>query len=67
MKGGTTYQGEYQGQELEWDLATETQRISVLFPNMAWPSDKLNGIVQTVSRFEDEATIDGLIGLCVRG
>ena len=67
MKGGTTYQGEYQGQELEWDLATETQRISVLFPNMGWPSDKLNGIVQTVSRFEDEATIDGLIGLCVRG
>jgi hypothetical protein len=67
MQGGTTYQGEYQGQELEWDLATETQRISALFAYMRWPDDKLNGIVQTVSRFETEATVDGLVGLCVRG
>jgi hypothetical protein len=67
MHGGTTYQGEYQGQELEWDLETETRRISALFPNMAWPSDKLSGIVQIVSHFEDESTVNGLVGLCIRG
>ncbi|MCH8745567.1 MAG: MmgE/PrpD family protein [Chloroflexi bacterium] len=66
MKGGTTYQGEYQGQELEWDLATETRRISALFGDIDWPKDKLEGIVQTVSRLEDEATVQNLIGLCVR-
>jgi len=66
MKGGTTYQGEYQGKELEWDLATETRRISALFAHMRWPGDKLDGIVRTVSRFEHEASVDGLVGLCVR-
>ena len=66
MKGGTTYQGEYQGQELEWDFSTETQRISSLFGEMSWPNDKLEGIVQTVSHLEDEATVQNLIGLCVR-
>ena len=66
MKGGTTYQGEYQGQELEWDLATETRRISALFENIPFPMDKLQGIVQTVSQIEQESSIDSLIGLCVR-
>ena len=66
MKGGTTYQGEYQGQELEWDLATETRRISPLFDNIPFPTDKLQGIVQTVSQIERESSIDSLIGLCVR-
>ncbi len=66
MKGGTTYQGEYQGQELEWDLATETRRISALFADLGWPNDKLEGIVQTVAHLEDEATVQDLIGLCVR-
>ena len=66
MKGGTTYQGEYQGQELEWDLATETRRISALFAELAWPNEKLDGIVQTVSHLENEETVQKLIGLCVR-
>ena len=66
MKGGTTYQGAYQGQELEWDLATETRRISPLFDNIPFPTDKLQGIVQTVSHIEQESSIDSLIGLCVR-
>jgi hypothetical protein len=67
MKGGTTYQGEYHGQELEWDLATETGRIRALFAYMRWPGDKLDGIVRTVASFEYEATVDGLVSLCVRG
>ena len=66
MKGGTTYQGAYQGQELEWDLATETRRISPLFDNIPFPTDKLQGIVKTVSHIEQESSIDSLIGLCVR-
>jgi 2-methylcitrate dehydratase PrpD len=67
MRGGTTYQGEYQGQELEWDLATETQRISALFGDMNWPRQKLDSIVQTVSGLEREPKLDPLIQLCVRG
>jgi 2-methylcitrate dehydratase PrpD len=66
MRGGTTYQGEYQGQELEWDLATETQRISALFGDLDWPNEKLNGITQTVANLEREPRIDPLIQLCIR-
>ncbi len=65
MKGGTTYQGEYQGRELEWDLATETRRIGALFDNVAWPAEKLNALVETVSRLEEEPNVAGLISLCV--
>ncbi len=67
MKGGTTYQGAYQGQELEWDLATEIRRITPLFDNIPFPSDKLQGIVEKVSQIEQESSIDLLIALCVRG
>jgi hypothetical protein len=67
MRGGTTYQGEYHGQELEWDLSTETQRISALFGDMNWLRQKLDGIVQTVSGLEREPRLDPLIQLCVRG
>jgi hypothetical protein len=67
MKGGTTYQGAYQGQELEWDLATEIRRISPLFGDIPFPTEKLQGIVDTVSRIEQEPSIDQMIALCVRG
>ena len=67
MKGGTTYEGEYQGRELEWDLDTESRRISALFENMTWPAEKLNAMVETVSRLDEEPNVAGLIGLCVPG
>ncbi|HZA24985.1 MAG TPA: hypothetical protein VFA32_20715, partial [Dehalococcoidia bacterium] len=67
MRGGTTYQGECQGQELEWDFSTETQRISALFGDINWPRQKLDGIVQTVSGLEREPRVDPLVQLCVRG
>ncbi len=67
MVGGTTYQGEYQGNELEWDLATETQRVTALFNDMNWPAHKLQGIVEAVSTFEEAHRVDQLIQLCVRG
>jgi len=66
MRGGTTYQDQFRGNELEWDLATETRRISALFNDIPWPREKLDGIVQTVSRLEDEALVDPLMQLCVR-
>ena len=65
MKGGTTYEGEYQGRELEWDLDTESRRIGALFENMTWPAEKLNALLETVSRLDEQPNVAGLIGLCV--
>ena len=67
LRGGTTYQGEYQGQELEWDFSTESRRISALFDDLGWPREKLDGIVETVANLEREPKIDSLVQLCVRG
>ena len=66
MRGGTEYQGEYQGNELEWNLSTEIRRLRPLFNDMAWPREKLEGITQIVSALEVEPRIDHLIELCVR-
>jgi 2-methylcitrate dehydratase PrpD len=65
MRGGTIYQGEFRGNELEWDLATESRRISDLFPNMAWSNERLERIVETVTRLDEEFQVDPLIRLCV--
>jgi hypothetical protein len=67
MTGGTIYQGEFQGNELEWDFDTERQRVTAIFKDMDWPAHKLQGIVDAVSTLEDAPTIDPLIQLCVRG
>jgi hypothetical protein len=66
LRGGATYQGEFRGDELEWDLATETHRISALFDDMPWPRDQLDGIVGVVSRLEERSRVDPLVQLCVR-
>lgn len=67
MTEGTVYQGEFQGNELEWDFDTERQRVTAIFKDMDWPAHKLQGIVDAVSTLEDAPTIDPLIQLCVRG
>jgi len=67
MVGGTTYQGEFEGTELEWDMATETQRITEIFDGIPWPRYKLQGIVDAVSNLEQAPTLDPLIQLCVNG
>ncbi len=67
MKGGTTYQGEYQGQELEWDLDTETRRIAALFPDIDWPGEKLAAIAETVAALEDQPNLNALVSLCAPG
>ena len=66
VAGGNTYQGEYHGDELKWDLATEVRRISALFPDMSWPTDRLIALVDTVSLLEKFPDITQLVQLCVR-
>ena len=66
MRDGTTYEGAYNGNELEWGLETEISRIGALFPDMNWPTEKLEALVQTVSTLEDLPRIDPMIQLCVR-
>ena len=66
MVDGTTYQGEYRGDELEWGLATEVSRITEWFQDMSWPREQLEAIVQTVSSLEELPRVDTLIQLCVR-
>jgi len=66
MRNGVTYQDEFRGHELEWNFATEVQRIITLFDTLAWPREQLDGIVQTVAHLEAETQVDRLIALCVR-
>ena len=66
VAGGSAYQGEYHGDELKWDLATEVRRISALFPDMSWPADRLDALVDTVSVLEKFPDIAQLVQLCVR-
>ncbi len=66
MSGGTEYQGEYRGNELEWNLATETRRLRALFDTLPWPREKLESISQIVTGLEIEQRIDHLIALCVK-
>ena len=67
LRDGATCQGEFHGNELEWDLATETRRISALFDDIPWPRERLEGIVRTVANLEQQSRIDTLVRLCVRG
>ena len=65
MRGGTEYQGEYQGHELEWDLATATARLAPLFPDLPWPQAKLTALSELVAALDQEPRIDRLLQLCV--
>jgi len=65
-KNGTTYQGEFKGDELKWNLTMEIKQIRSLFDDLSWARDKLEDIVHTVSILEQESHVDRLISLCVR-
>jgi 2-methylcitrate dehydratase PrpD len=67
MRDGTRHEGEFRGDELEWDLGTETGRISALFADLPWPTERLETIVRTVAGLENQPRIDPLVQLCVRG
>ena len=61
MAGGTAYQGEYQGTELEWGLDTEAQRLRPLFPQIQWPEDKLEGIINAAQGIWNAANVNELL------
>ena len=66
LAGGTEYAGEYHGNELEWNLATELRRVRPLFDDMPWPRDNLESIAQIVTGLEIEQRMDHLIAQCVK-
>ena len=61
MAGGTAYQGEYQGTELEWGLDTEAERLRPLFPQIQWPADKLESIINAAQGIWNAANVNDLI------
>ena len=61
MAGGTAYQGEYTGTELEWGLDTEAERLRPLFPQIHWPEEKLEGIVSATQNIWNAANANDLI------
>ena len=61
MAGGTEYQGEYQGTELEWGLDVEAERLRPLFPQIRWPGDKLEGVVRAARSVWDAPDVGGLL------
>lgn len=64
-RSGAEYSDELTGDELKWDLATETERISALFGDMPWPRSQLDSLVSTVAGLDQESSITGLVGTCV--
>ena len=61
MAGGNVYRGEYQGNELEWSLDTEVERLQPLFPQINWPADKLEAIVAGVRGIADAPDCNTLV------
>ena len=61
MAGGNVYQGEYQGNELEWGLDTEVERLQPLFPQINWPAEKLDAVVAAVRDIPTAADMGQLI------
>ena len=67
MQDGARYVDEFNGDELKWDMATETRRISALFDDIPWPRQRLDAIVQAVSSLEEHDSVDPLIKQCIPG
>ena len=67
MQDGARYVDEFNGDELKWDLATETRRISALFDDIPWPRQLLDAIVQAVTSLEEHDSVDPLIRQCIPG
>ena len=67
MQDGARYVDEFNGEELKWDLATETRRISDLFDDIPWPRQSLDAIVHTIASLEEHDSVDPLIQQCIPG
>ena len=64
-RSGDEFHDELTGDELKWDLATETSKISALFDDLPWPRAQLDRLVATVADLDQEPSIAGLISTCV--
>ena len=67
LRDGRRITGEYQGNELEWDLATELKNLTPWFPKIDWPQAKLNRIVEIVTDLEKEPDVSQLIAASIPG
>src|SRR4029453_9214139 len=65
MRNGTSVMGQYQGDELEWDLATELKNLRPAFDQIDWPNERLEGIVDAVCNLESAPDLKALLALCV--
>jgi 2-methylcitrate dehydratase PrpD len=65
LRDGRRITGEYHGNELEWDFATELKNLTPWFPKIDWPQDKLNRIVELVTDLEKEPDMSRVIAACV--
>ena len=61
MAGGTSYQGEYEGTELEWGLDAEVERLRPLFSAIDWPDTKLESVVSAVRGIPNAADLTELL------
>ena len=61
VAGGTEYQGEYAGTELEWGLDTEEARLRPLFPSIAWPAAQLECIMTAVRALPSALDVEALL------
>ena len=66
-RSGDEFSDELTGDELKWDFATTSARLRELFPEMAWPTSKLEGLVSSVADMESAPGISALINNCVPG
>ena len=66
-RSGDEVSDEFTGDELKWDFATTSNRLSQLFPDMEWPTDKLSGLASAVSGIDSAPDASGLITCCVPG
>ena len=64
-RSGEEIVDEFDGDELKWDLATVSSRLGELFPQMDWPSAKLNALVSAAAGIESAPGVGDLITACV--
>ena len=64
-RSGDEFHDELNGNELKWDLATESQRISEIFDEMPWPRAQLDRLVSITTGLDGRPSLAGLIETCV--
>jgi hypothetical protein len=65
LRDGRLIEGEYRGDELEWDFATEVTKLRPMFDGIDWPRDRLEAIVETVAALDTLPDLKPLIELMV--